>query len=226
MFITLEGIEGSGKTTLIENLADVFRTLNHEVLVTREPGGCALGRELRQMLLNPETEICPEAELFLFLADRAQHVAEVIRPALKRGEVVLCDRYADSTVVYQGYGRGLDIEKLRSLNDVAIGGLWPDRTFVLDMDPADALKRARRRNAELGLSEKEGRFEAEQMPFHTRIREGFKLWADFAAVVFDVAGFAAAVALEAVAFAAVVLDAADSPEGLMHQALANIDMFE
>ena len=142
MFITLEGIEGSGKTTLIENLADVFRTLNHEVLVTREPGGCALGRELRQMLLNPETEICPEAELFLFLADRAQHVAEVIRPALKRGEVVLCDRYADSTVVYQGYGRGLDIEKLRSLNDVAIGGLWPDRTFVLDMDPADALKRA------------------------------------------------------------------------------------
>ena len=160
MFITLEGIEGSGKTTLIENLADVFRTLNHEVLVTREPGGCALGRELRQMLLNPETEICPEAELFLFLADRAQHVAEVIRPALKRGEVVLCDRYADSTVVYQGYGRGLDIEKLRSLNDVAIGGLWPDRTFVLDMDPADALKRARRRNAELGLSEKEGRFEA------------------------------------------------------------------
>ena len=116
----------------------MFRTLNHEVLVTREPGGCALGRELRQMLLNPETEICPEAELFLFLADRAQHVAEVIRPALKRGEVVLCDRYADSTVVYQGYGRGLDIEKLRSLNDVAIGGLWPDRTFVLDMDPADA----------------------------------------------------------------------------------------
>ena len=185
MFITLEGIEGSGKTTLIENLADVFRTLNHEVLVTREPGGCALGRELRQMLLNPETEICPEAELFLFLADRAQHVAEVIRPALKRGEVVLC-----------------------SLNDVAIGGLWPDRTCVLDMDPADALKRARRRNAELGLSEKEGRFEAEQMPFHTRIREGFKLWAAHNTKRI------------------VVLDAADSPEGLMHQALANIDMFE
>ena len=208
VFITLEGIEGSGKTTLIENLADVFRTLNHEVLVTREPGGCALGRELRQMLLNPETEICPEAELFLFLADRAQHVAEVIRPALKRGEVVLCDRYADSTVVYQGYGRGLDIEKLRSLNDVAIGGLWPDRTFVLDMDPADALKRARRRNAELGLSEKEGRFEAEQMPFHTRIREGFKLWAAHNTKRI------------------IVLDAADSPEGLMHQALANIDMFE
>ena len=160
------------------------------------------------MLLNPETAICPEAELFLFLADRAQHVAEVIRPALQRGEVVLCDRYADSTVVYQGYGRGLDIERLRALNDMAIGGLWPDRTFVLDMDPADALKRARRRNAELGLSQKEGRFEAEQMSFHTRIREGFKLWAAHNTKRI------------------IVLDAADSPEGLMHQALANIDMFE
>ena len=205
MFITLEGIEGSGKTTLIENLADVFKILNHEVPVTQRPAGATWSS---QPLLNPETEICPEAELFLFLADRAQHVAEVIRPALKRGEVVLCDRYADSTVVYQGYGRGLDIEKLRSLNDVAIGGLWPDRTFVLDMDPADALKRARRRNAELGLSEKEGRFEAEQMPFHTRIREGFKLWAAHNTKRI------------------IVLDAADSPEGLMHQALANIDMFE
>ncbi len=155
MFITLEGIEGSGKTTLIENLADVFRTLNHEVLVTREPGGCALGRELRGLLLNPETKISSEAELFLFLADRAQHVAEVIRPALDRGVVVLCDRYADSTVVYQGYGRGLDIERLRDLNDMAVGGLWPDRTFVLDMDPAAALIRARRRNAELGVAGKE-----------------------------------------------------------------------
>lgn len=111
-------------------------------------------------------------------------------------------------MVYQGYGRGLDIERLRALNDMAIGGLWPDRTFVLDMDPADALKRARRRNAELGLSQKEGRFEAEQMSFHTRIREGFKLWAAHNTKRI------------------IVLDAADSPEGLMHQALANIDMFE
>ena len=208
MFITLEGIEGSGKTTLIENLADVFRTLNHEVLVTREPGGCALGRDLRGLLLNPETAICSEAELFLFLADRAQHVAEVIRPALAKGVVVLCDRYADSTVVYQGYGRGLDIERLRDLNDMAVGGLWPDRTFVLDMDPKAALTRARRRNAELGVAGKEGRFEAESLPFHTRIREGFKLWAAHNTK------------------RVVILDAADSPEGLMHQALANIDMFE
>ena len=208
MFITLEGIEGAGKTTLIENLADVFRTLNHEVLVTREPGGCALGQKLRALLLDPDTEIVPEVELFLFLADRAQHVAEVIRPALARGVVVLCDRYADSTIVYQGYGRGLDVEKLRTLNDMAVGGLWPDRTLVLDMDPAVALARARRRNAACGLAGKEGRFEAEHLPFHTRIREGFKLWA--------------ARNTKRIA----ILDAADSPEGLMHQALANIDMFE
>ena len=208
MFLTLEGIEGAGKTTLLENLAEVFRTLNHEVLVTREPGGCALGRDLRALLLNPESDICPEAELFLFLADRAQHVAEVIRPALDRGMVVLCDRYADSTIVYQGYGRGLDVERLRLLNDMAVGGLWPDRTFVLDMDPAEALRRARRRNAEQGLAGTEGRFEAEQLPFHTRIREGFKV--------------GAAHNPKRIA----ILDAADSPEGLMHQALANIDMFE
>ena len=208
MFITLEGIEGSGKTTLIENLADVFRTLNHEVLVTREPGGCALGRELRQMLLNPETEICPEAELFLFLADRAQHVAEVIRPALKRGEVVLCDRYADSTVVYQGYGRGLDIEK------TALAQRRGHRRPLARQDLC--ARHGPRRCAETrpppqrgaGPLEKEGRFEAEQMPFHTRIREGFKLWAAHNTKRI------------------VVLDAADSPEGLMHQALANIDMFE
>lgn len=208
MFLTLEGIEGVGKTTLLENLAEVFRTLNHEVLVTREPGGSALGRDLRALLLNPENDIRPEAELFLFLADRAQHVAEVIRPALDRGMVVICDRYADSTIVYQGYGRGLDVERLRLLNDMAIGGLWPDRTFVLDMDPAEALGRARRRNAEQGIAGTEGRFEAEQLPFHTRIREGFKVWA--------------AHNTKRIA----ILDATDSPEGLTRQALANIDMFE
>ena len=202
MFITLEGIEGAGKTPLLNNLADVFRALNHEVLVTREPGGCALGRTLRGLLLDPRTQLSSEAELFLFLADRAQHVAEVIRPALQRGCVVLCDRYADSTIVYQGYGRGLDVEMLRSLNDVAIGGLWPDVTLVLDMDPREALTRARSRNAAQGLSEAEGRFEAENMLFHTRIREGFRLWAAYNSKRM------------------VVLDAADSPEGLLRQALA------
>ena len=205
MFITLEGIEGVGKTTLIENLADVFRTLNHEVVVTREPGGCALGKTLRSLLLNPETSVCPEAELFLFLADRAQHVAEVIRPALERDAVVLCDRYADSTIVYQGYGRGLSIDRLRQLNEVAVGGLWPDRTFVLDMDPTQALSRACQRNRELGIADTEGRFEAESLAFHNRIREGFKLWAAHNTKRIG------------------ILDASDTPEGVLHQALESID---
>lgn len=208
MFITLEGIEGSGKTTLIENLADVFRTLNHEVLVTREPGGCALGRELRQMLLNPETEICPEAELFLFLADRAQHVAEVIRPALKRGEVVLCDRYADSTVVYQGYGAA------STSKNCARSTMWPSaasgrQDLCARHGPRRCAETRPPPQRGAGPLRKRGAFRSpSQMPFHTRIREGFKLWAAHNTKRI------------------VVLDAADSPEGLMHQALANIDMFE
>ena len=201
MFITLEGIEGVGKTTLLHNLAGVFKQLGHTVLVTREPGGSALGQALRPLLLSNKATLCPEAELFLFLADRAQHVAEVIRPALAQGSIVLCDRYVDSTIVYQGYGRGLNIERLRELNEMAVGGLWPDRTFVLDMDPKIALWRARQRDAARGCSESEGRFEAESMAFHTRIREGFRLWT---------ARNARRISL---------LDATDSPEGLLHQAL-------
>ena len=202
MFITLEGMEGSGKTTLLVHLADVFRRLGHEVVVTREPGGSELGQSLRGLLLHTGQNICSEAELFLFLADRAQHVAEVIRPALERGAVVLSDRYADSTIVYQGYGRGLDVERLRSLNDMAIGGLWPDRTFVLDMDPRLALARARKRNDAQGLAQAEGRFEAESFGFHSRIREGFRQWA------------------ARNARRMVILDAADTEDGLLHQALS------
>ncbi len=206
MFITLEGIEGVGKTTLLNRLSEAFRSLKREVLVTREPGGCALGQTLRSLLLDSRSHLSSEAELFLFLADRAQHVSEVIRPALQKGCVVLCDRYADSTIVYQGYGRGFDVETLHRLNDVAIGGLWPDRTLVLDMDPASALERARRRNAEQGLSASEGRFEAESIRFHTRIREGFLDWTDRNARRM------------------IVLDAADSPEGLLGQALAALSI--
>ena len=170
MFITLEGIEGSGKTTLIENLADVFRTLNHEVLVTREPGGCALGRELRQMLLNPETEICPEAELFLFLADRAQHVAEASRPALKRGEVVLCDRFFDSTTAYQGGARGMESQVIDSLNELAAAECIPDLTILLDLPPEVGFARAREREETRGEHD---RFEEEKLDFHRRVRAGF-----------------------------------------------------
>lgn len=206
MFITLEGIEGVGKTTLLNNLAETLRSLDHEVLVTREPGGCTLGKTLRGLLLDSRAQISREAELFLFLADRAQHVSEVIRPALQRGAVVLCDRYADSTIVYQGYGRGFDVETLHHLNDVAVGGLWPDRTLVLDMDPRKALARARKRNTEQGISDREGRFEAETIHFHTSIREGFLSWAARNTQRM------------------IVLDAADTPKGLLDQALTAISI--
>ncbi len=119
----------------------------------------------------------PEAELFLYLADRAQHVGQVIRPALAEGVTVLSDRYADSTVVYQGYGRGLDPERLRELNDMAVGGLWPDLTLVFDLPPEEGLRRAMARNLQEGTSVSEGRFEAEHLAFHDRVREGYLTWA-------------------------------------------------
>ena len=173
MFVTVEGIEGSGKSTLLAGLAGRFRAAGREVLLTREPGGSGLGRNLRALLLNSSTRVTDRAELFLFLADRAQHVAESIRPALEAGRIVLCDRYTDSTVVYQGCGRGLDPETLDRLNEFATAGLRPARTLVLDIDPAVGLARARTRNAAEGASESEGRFEAEALAFHERIRQGF-----------------------------------------------------
>ena len=140
---------------------------------TREPGGCGLGAKLRPILLDVSSTLDSRAELFLFLADRAQHVAEVIRPALERGEWVLCDRYADSTIAYQGYGRGMDADRLQELNDHATGGLWPERTLLLDLPVEQGLQRARARNGREGLSLSEGRFEAEEIAFHQRIRQGF-----------------------------------------------------
>ena len=178
MFISLEGMEGSGKSTVLKRLHAWLEAQGHEVVLTREPGGSELGKNLRALLLDVEnTHITSEAELFMYLADRAQHVAEVIKPALAEGKVVLCDRYADSTVVYQGYGRGLDPNLLHSFNDVATTGLWPDVTLLLDVDPEIGLRRALSRNIEKGLTREEGRFEAEAMDFHTRVREGYLTWA-------------------------------------------------
>lgn len=177
MFITLEGIEGSGKSTVLDRLCGRWSADHRPFLRTREPGGSDIGRTLRALLLDARQNIVPEAELFLYLADRAQHVRQVIRPALDRGQVVISDRYADSTIVYQGYGRGLNVESLFQLNEVAVGGLWPDLTILLDVDPAAGLARARARNSEAGLEVAEGRFEAEAMAFHQRIREGYLMWA-------------------------------------------------
>jgi dTMP kinase len=177
MFITFEGIEGSGKGTAIESTRQWLEQKQQAVLLTREPGGSPLGRELRAFLLDARQQIVPEAELFLYLADRAQHVRQIIRPALDRREHVISDRYADSTIVYQGHGRGLDVNRLYELNCMAVGDLWPDLTILLDVSPETGLERARARNKAMGLEVLEGRFEAESLAFHQRVRQGYLAWA-------------------------------------------------
>lgn len=178
MFITVEGMEGCGKSTQCAKLEEYFTRLGFDVLRTREPGGSTLGRELRRIVLDPQnTDICSGSELFLYLADRAQHVATVIRPALENGRMVICDRFADSTIVYQGYGRGLDPDMLCQLNDVAVAGLWPVLTILLDLTPEQGLSRALARNNQDKACAAEGRFEAENLAFHTRVRQGYLTWA-------------------------------------------------
>ena len=140
IFISFEGVDGAGKTTQVERLRAFCEERGREVVVTREPGGTQLGRAIRRLLLNgvPDTaaDIAPQAEALLFAADRAQHVAEVIRPALARGAVVITDRYLDSSLAYQAGGRELTADEIRSLSMWATGGLLPERTYLLDMDPA------------------------------------------------------------------------------------------
>ena len=178
MFITLEGIEGCGKSTQSRMIRDYLESKGMKVTPTLEPGGSTLGTTLRQILLDPKHDgITGLTELFLYLADRSQHVSSVIRPALDRGEVVLCDRFADSTVVYQGYGRGLDPKLLHQLNEVAVDATWPDLTLLLDLDPEIGLKRALTRNLQENKHTTEGRFEAESLEFHSRVREGYLTWA-------------------------------------------------
>ncbi|MCB0344484.1 MAG: dTMP kinase [Bdellovibrionales bacterium] len=182
-FITIEGVEGSGKSTLRSKLAEFFRDNDKEVIITREPGATILGRSLRNILLSPDTKnLTSTAELMLFCADRAQHVEEVIRPALARGAVVICDRYVHSTLAYQGYGRGLDMEVLRSISSFITKDLMPDMVLLLDLEPETALARVQSRVEKSTLSfnvsslENQGqidRFEQQSLEFHTRIRSGF-----------------------------------------------------
>lgn len=178
-FVTFEGIEGTGKTTQIDRLHRRLTDAGWSVTVTREPGGTALGREIRAVLLDPgNLWISPLAELLLYVADRAQHLEEIVLPALERGETVVCDRYVDATLAYQGYGRGLDLDTIRRLHGREPLDLKPSRTVLLDVDPALGLERARDRNARSGLDRTEGRFEAETLAFHRRVREGYAALAE------------------------------------------------
>jgi dTMP kinase len=172
-FVTFEGGDGTGKTTQIHALDSYLIAHGCPSIVTREPGGNSLGKLVRRVLLEAsDREIAPPTELFLYLADRAQHVSEVIRPAIMAGKVVLCDRYSDSTLAYQGYGRGIDLKLLRQLNDFAEGGVRPDLTFLLDCPVTLGLARTGRRKHKAGQPS-EDRFERERIEFHERVRAGF-----------------------------------------------------
>ncbi len=173
VFITFEGIEGSGKSTQIVLLANYLVSRKKGVTLTREPGGTEIGDQIRKILLDPANKtLDPRAELFLYAAARAQHLEELVRPDLEAGKIVLCDRYSDATLAYQGYGRGLDVDMIRALDRMATGGLRPDLTVLLDIDAAAGLSRARGRNNSRGL-EAEARFENEDLAFHERVRQGY-----------------------------------------------------
>lgn len=165
-FVTFEGPDGSGKTTQIGLLEAALHEGGHTVTRTREPGGDAVGERVRDLLLQGEgSALSAEAELLLFAAARVQNVRGVVRPALDAGHIVLCDRFTDSTVAYQGHGRGLPLDFIADINAFATGGLVPDRTFLLDLPPAEGL--ARRRRGE------QNRLDRESLAFHERVREGF-----------------------------------------------------
>jgi len=173
VFVTFEGIEGSGKSTQIGLLADHLTASERPVTLTREPGGTPIGDQVRKILLDPASKgLDPVAELLLYAASRAQHLREVILPALEKGRVVLCDRFSDATLAYQGHGRGLDLDMIRALDRIVTGGRRPDLTILLDIGAAAGLARARGRNSSRQL-EHEGRFENEETAFHHRVREGY-----------------------------------------------------
>ena len=174
-FITFEGGDGSGKTTQLKALDGYLTERGKSCIATREPGGTSLGNLIRQVLLEVGKQpITSPTELFLYLADRAQHIREVIIPAIEQGNVVLCDRHTDSTLAYQGYGRGIDLGLLRSLNDIASQGIKPDLTFLFDCPVEIGLSRTAQRQSQAitGVG-REDRFEREKVEFHERVREGF-----------------------------------------------------
>lgn len=176
LFITLEGGEGAGKTTLIHKMESELRRRGYDVVKTREPGGSKLGEHIRRWLLNRDfsIDISSRAELMLFLAGRVQHIEELIKPALNAGKIVLCDRFNDSTVAYQGVARHLGFETVLTLCSQVCEGLTPDLTFFLDLDPVVGLKRTQHATKENASSGHLDRIEAEKLEFHHRVRQGLQ----------------------------------------------------
>jgi dTMP kinase len=174
VFISFEGIEGCGKTSQVELLAKHLSALGIPHVVTREPGGTRLGKPIRNILLDPgHSEMEPLTELLLYAADRAQHIAQVIRPALEAHQWLICDRFADATTAYQGYGRGQDLTLIQQLNSWATGGLWPHLSLLLDCPVEIGLDRARRRMTDNALVGREDRFEQQTLAFHQKVRDGY-----------------------------------------------------
>ena len=171
-FISFEGIDGSGKTTQLQRLENTLSRLGHSVVVAQEPGGTRVGAEIRKLLLDAaNSDLRPIPELLLYFASRSQNIAEVIRPALNSGQIVLCDRFTDATIAYQGCGRGLGVEAVRTIEAVACDGLKPDLTLLLDIAPETGVRRALQRNTSQPLDE--SRMEQEDISFYERVRAGY-----------------------------------------------------
>ena len=164
LFITFEGADGCGKTTQMKLLAEYLEQKGIDVVLTREPGGKGLGEKVREILLNYEGPVSDRCESFLFLADRAQNIDIIVKPAVEEGKIVLCDRHIDSTVAYQGYGRGLDIKRINMLNDIATNGQKPELTFVFDIDVETSMQR---------IGKEKDRMESAGIDFHNRVRQGY-----------------------------------------------------
>jgi dTMP kinase len=168
IFITFEGCEGSGKSTQSRLLGEYLKKKGFKVVLTREPGGTALSENIRQVLLHTKQNVSPIAELMLFEAGRAQHVKEVILPSLKAGKIIICDRYTDATLAYQGFARGLDLRTIKQLNDIATGGVYPHLTIYIDIPAKKGLNKAKK------LSKASyDRLENEKISFHEKVRKGY-----------------------------------------------------
>ena len=164
LFITFEGADGCGKTTQLKNTEQFLKEKGYDVVITREPGALDIGQKIRNILLHHEGIVSDRCEMFLFLADRAQHVETFIKPAIQEGKIVLCDRHTDSTIAYQGYGRGQDINLLKTLNNIAVNGIIPDLTLLFDVSTEIAQQR---------VGNEKDRMESAGMEFHRKVREGY-----------------------------------------------------